>query len=80
MALNAPIECAGVKVTPGDFIVADDSGVAVIPADIVEKVLELAVRWTAIEDELIRAIEKHGYDIDEIMRLTTKRYVEAVHK
>jgi 4-hydroxy-4-methyl-2-oxoglutarate aldolase len=80
ISLNAPIECAGVKVVPGDFIVADDSGVAVIPADIVDKVLELAIKWTAIEDELIRAIEKHGYDIAEIMRLTTKRYVEAVHK
>ena len=80
ISLNAPVKLAGVKVMPGDFIVADDSGVAVIPSDIVEEVLALAKKWTAIEDELRAKIDKHGYDIEMIMKLTTKRYVEAVHK
>lgn len=80
ISLNATINCAGVQVVPGDVIVADDSGVAVIPSGIVEEVLRLAKKWVAIEDELRAEIEKHGYDIKEIMRLTTKRYVEAVHK
>lgn len=78
ISLNAPIECAGVKVVPGDFIVADDSGVAVIPADIVEEVCKLAKRWTELEEELIKLIDERGYDIEAITRLTRRRYVEAV--
>ena len=80
IAINVPVKLAGVKVNPGDFIVADDSGVAVIPFDIVEEVLDEAKKLTAIEDDLREFIEKHGYDIEKIMELTKKRYVEAVHK
>ena len=30
--LNAPISCGGVNISPGDIIVADEEGIAVIPA------------------------------------------------
>jgi len=80
LSINGTINCGGVKVDPGDLIVADDSGVAVIPGKMVEEVLRLAKRWVEIEDELRAEIEKRGYDIEKIMMLTRKRYVEAVHK
>ena len=38
--LNHPISCGGVPVHPGDIILADDNGVAVIPPTWVEWVLE----------------------------------------
>jgi regulator of RNase E activity RraA len=38
--LNKPISCGNVPVLPGDIIVADDNGVAVVPADDYEYVLQ----------------------------------------
>ena len=40
--VNGPIRCGGVEVHPGDFILADYEGVAVIPASIQDEVLRLA--------------------------------------
>ena len=40
--LRAPISCGGLLVWPGDYVVADESGVVAIGADSVEAVLEAA--------------------------------------
>jgi regulator of RNase E activity RraA len=40
--INGPIGIHGVRVDPGDIIVADDSGVTVVPLDLAETVLERA--------------------------------------
>ena len=73
-SVNAPIECAGVRVVPGDFVVADSSGVAIVPGDKVEQVLELAKKWASLEDDLREVITKKGYAIEEIMAISAKRY------
>jgi regulator of RNase E activity RraA len=41
-AVNEPIGCGGVRIRPGDIIVADGSGVVCIPAEHAAKVAELA--------------------------------------
>ena len=41
-AVNTPIACGGVTVMPGDIIVADDDGAAVVPAGLALKVIEKA--------------------------------------
>ncbi len=39
---NKPIVCAGVTVRPGDFVVADDDGVVVVPREVAEEVARRA--------------------------------------
>src|SRR5437764_7312280 len=48
--LDVPIACGEVPVYPGDILVGDDEGVAVIPAHIAEAVADEAFEQTAFED------------------------------
>lgn len=48
-SINTPTECGGVKVSPGDFIVGDRSGVVVVPTAVVAAVAEKA-RAIAIKE------------------------------
>jgi 4-hydroxy-4-methyl-2-oxoglutarate aldolase len=42
LSINVPIQCGGVVVRPGDFIVADTLGVCVVPVEKAEEILTLA--------------------------------------
>jgi 4-hydroxy-4-methyl-2-oxoglutarate aldolase len=53
-AFNVPVEVGGVVVAPGDLVVADGSGVVVVPWDRVGAVLEAA--------EAIAAHERRGWE------------------
>ncbi len=43
MAMDVPVECAGVAVRPGDYVFGDADGVVVIPAERTEEVFTLAL-------------------------------------
>ncbi|MGH7555540.1 MAG: RraA family protein [Longimicrobiales bacterium] len=53
--INETVSCGGVRVRPGDAIVADGSGVVCIPADVAERVADLATRYA--EDDRRAAAE-----------------------
>jgi 4-hydroxy-4-methyl-2-oxoglutarate aldolase len=63
---NVPIACGGVRVFPGDLIVADGDGVIVVPIEHVETVAAVA-REIANDDKAgrRRLYEKAGLEIDD---------------
>jgi regulator of RNase E activity RraA len=56
--INGDIEIAGVRVSPGDIVLADDTGVCFIPAHRAGEVLEIATAKQAAEEAKCRAIDE----------------------
>lgn len=66
-AYNVTVQVAGVRVSPGDWLVGDGDGVIAIPADAVDKVLAVADEIAAAE-ERIRDAVMQGARLDEARR------------
>lgn len=56
--INGVIEVGGVRVSPGDIVLADDTGVCFIPRERAAEVLELARKRSAAEDAKCKAIDE----------------------
>ena len=63
---QVPIQCGGVVVRPGDIILADDDGVAVVPADQLARVLDAAEAIKRKEVGFREAIAQGRQLADEI--------------
>jgi 4-hydroxy-4-methyl-2-oxoglutarate aldolase len=57
---NVPVVCGGVRVHPGDIVVADTDGVVVVPRDAAAEVLEVATGIEATEREMAEEIKRVG--------------------
>ncbi len=57
IAYNTPIECGGVKVSPGDLVFGDFDGVVVVPRAVEEEVLKAAFEKAAEEKEVKEALK-----------------------
>ena len=68
--LKQPIECGGVTVHQGDIIVADEEGIAVIPAGDREFVYEVALARTQQEESqtLEQWEERHRAKVEAILK------------
>lgn len=53
-----PIGCGGVAIFPDDVIVVDDDGAVVIPAALVEEVVEAALEQEQLENWIMGEVEK----------------------
>jgi regulator of RNase E activity RraA len=69
--INVPISCGGTVVMPGDIIVGDDEGIAVIPRDRSDEVFRLVNELMARETARIAEIKGGGLykaEIDDSLR------------
>jgi 4-hydroxy-4-methyl-2-oxoglutarate aldolase len=57
--VNVGVTCAGVRVSPGDVVTADEDGVAVVPKDKAADVLKKAQGLDDTEHRMIPFIEKY---------------------
>ncbi len=60
IAINVPIEVAGIRVCPGDIVVADITAVAFIPADVARKVLDECRRREELEGQFVSNLNQGG--------------------
>jgi 4-hydroxy-4-methyl-2-oxoglutarate aldolase len=67
--INGPIQIGEVRVSPGDLVVADDTGVCFIPRDLVLEVLEAAEEKAKAEELRCKAIDD-GIPVPDISRST----------
>jgi regulator of RNase E activity RraA len=65
MALDVPIECAGVRVLPGDLVFGDADGVVVVPREAEQRVLELAFEKVRGERTTLRDLQA-GHKLGDV--------------
>jgi len=63
---NGPVTIAGVKVAPGDYVIADNSGAAFVPASDIARVLD-AAEFIAGREALMAKALLSGQPITEVM-------------
>lgn len=66
LSINVPIQCGGVYVSPGDFVIADTIGVTVVPLASAETVVELA-REQAEREQKTREGVAQGKTLEELL-------------
>jgi regulator of RNase E activity RraA len=59
VGMNIPVTCAGVHVSPGDMVTADEDGVAVVPKAHAAEVLKKAQDLDNTEHSMLPFIEKY---------------------
>lgn len=72
--LNIPIQCGGVKVNPGDIVIADEEGIAVVPKEKSAAVLAKAAARTKSEEEtsMEEWEQKHRAKIERLLKRPLK--------
>jgi regulator of RNase E activity RraA len=63
--VGGTIQSGGVQVTRGDLVLADEDGIAVIPAEVADEVLSLAEQKVATED-IVRGKLAEGAAVREV--------------
>lgn len=66
LSINIPVQCGGIVVNPGDFVVADLMGVTVVPLERAEEILNLA-REQAEREEKTRQWVAKGKTVEDLL-------------
>ncbi len=70
-AIGEPIICSGIRVNPGDVIVADGTGIVCIPAEATVEVAHLATRYAADDAKAMEELDR-GLSFREAMQKFAK--------
>jgi len=68
VGVNVPVAVAGIKVAPGDIVLADECGVCFVPKERANEVLAIAQRWTDWEEERLKKLAA-GIPLEEFTKL-----------
>lgn len=68
---DVQIEVGGVRVAPGDWVVADEDGCLVVPRELAEDVLEEAEAMAATENEIRAAVREGATPLEAYERFGT---------
>lgn len=79
-SVNVPIQCGGMPVQPGDLVVGDDDGIAVVPLAFVEEVYEESVKRLRKEESWMRKIEEGYSSLDAVGLRTTLEKMEIEYR
>lgn len=79
--IDVPVQCGGLAVHPGDWIVGDDDGITVVPATRLDEALSAAEALRGVEAKIAAQVAG-GRDLCELLRydeiLEAKRKAGAV--
>jgi len=76
-AVNVPIVCDGVQVNPGDVVLGDDDGVAIVPATVAMRLAETIERELDAEKTTRKAMTSFKpYDVQDVLTKRGYRFVD----
>ena len=78
-AVNTTVAVSGVQVRPGDYILGDDTGVIVVPAERAEEILEIAEQIDRTEQAIIREIDA-GHTLKEARKKLNYHHLQTREK
>ena len=65
--LNVAVQCGGLPVSPGDWVVGDADGVVVVPSSALEIAMAGAERLQEVEERITEAVMR-GEDLGQLLR------------
>jgi len=71
--VNVPVGCGGVLVVPGDLLVGDDEGIAVVPAALIDSIVEESLEQERVDSFTLAKIKEgvslaQSYPLNETLR------------
>ena len=75
-AVNVPVQVSDIEVRPGDAVLGDDTGVVVIPADMLEQVLAIAEEIDRKEQQVLKLVAE-GHKLKEARAMTGYHHLQT---
>lgn len=72
VAHGVPVEIGGVRVKPGDIVMADEDGVVIVPMDAVETLVENMKTITQMEKDMTAALQRDA-PVEELSAIIARK-------